>query len=517
MTNPGRFSVFLALFSLLAACGDGPPSPSPGAAVDAPSRLIRGNGADPGTLDPGFAEAYHAFNVIADLYEGLIATDAGGRLIPGVAERWEISGDGLTYTFYLRDGARWSNGDALIAGDFIRALDRVTAVDSAAPLGFLLESIDEYSQLNDRQLVIRLNRPTSYFLSILTMPVAMPIHSQSDSDAAHVPASISNGAYTLKAWEIGSRIELERNPYYWDAGNVAIDEVHYLPIVDEYAELNAYRAGQLHITNSIPDSSLEQLREDEPGQTHIGAVLGLYYLAFDLTEPPFDDLDVRRALSMAVDREQLVDLLGRGEQPAYGIVPPGTTGHRNPGYPWRTSDQAARLAEARALLAEAGYAPDRPLEFTYLYDAGGIHERVALAVGSMWEATLPVKLDFEKREWQYFLDARETRDEWQLMRFAWFGDYDDPDTFLQIFTTESGQNLPKVANAEFDRALAEANSMVSAAARSDALTRAEKLLLDDYPVAPLYFLVSKHLVQESIRGFESNVLDRHPSRFMSFR
>ena len=245
-------------------------------------------------------------------------------------------------------------------------------------------------------------------------------------------------------------------------------------------------------------------------------MLALYYLAFDLTEPPFDDVDVRRALSMAIDRETLAELLGRGEQPAYGIVPPGTTGQENPGYDWRALDHAERLEEARNLLAASGFKEGTPLRFTYLYDAGGIHEQVALAVGAMWESALAVEVDYEKREWQYFLNARDQRDEWQLMRFAWFGDYDDPDTFLQIFLSESPQNLPRLSNPDFDRALREANMLIDATGRSEALARAEDLLLAEYPVAPLYFLVSKHLVHPSIRGFEQNVLDRHPTRFMSF-
>jgi len=517
MSKFDRFWGALTLFLLVAACGEDPPSPSTGDAAETPSRLVRGNGGEPGTLDPGLAEDIHAFNIIADLYEGLVATDASGRIIAGVAKTWDISADGLTYTFQLRDDARWSNGDAVVATDFFRAFTRATEPGSIASLGFLLEPVEETARTGNRELVVRLKRPTSYFLSVLTMPVAMPIHSTMQHARDGQGEHVTNGAFRLKnsSKRIGV-IDLERNPFYWDADTVAIDEVRYLPIVDEYAELNQFRTGEIHITQSIPDSAVAQMRESAPQEIRINPMLALYYLAFDMTEPPFDNVNVRRALSIAIDRETLAELLGRGELPAYGVVPPGTTGQKNTGYGWRTQDQVERLKEARDLLAAAGYREGSPLRFTYLYDAGGIHERVALAVSAMWQSTLAVEVDYEKREWQYFLSARDQRDEWQLMRFAWFGDYDDPDTFLQIFSSESPQNLPRFANPEFDRALREANTLIDTTERSEALARAEELLLAEYPVAPLYFLVSKHLVHPSVRGFEQNVLDRHPTRFMSF-
>jgi ABC-type oligopeptide transport system substrate-binding subunit len=516
MSKFGRFWGVLVLFLLVVACGEDPPSLSPGNATEAPSRLVRGNGGEPGTLDPGLAEDIHAFNIIADLYEGLVATDANGRIIAGVAKTWDISADGLTYTFHLRDDARWSNGDDVVAKDFVRAFAQATDPGSIASLGFLLEPVEETAQTSERELVIRLKRPTSYFLSILTMPVAMPIHSTKQHARDGQGEHVTNGAFRRQksSKRIGV-VDLERNPFYWDAENVAIDEVRYLPVVDEYAELNQFRTGEIHITQSIPDSAVAQLRESAPQDVRVSPMLALYYLAFDMTEPPFDNVNVRRALSMAIDRETLAELLGRGELPAYSIVPPGTTGRENAGYGWRTQDQADRLAEARDLLAAAGYKEGTPLRFTYLYDAGGIHEKVALAVGAMWQSALAVEVDYEKREWQYFLQTRDQRDEWQLMRFSWFGDYDDPDTFLQIFSSESSQNLPRLVNPDFDRVLQVANTLIDATERFEALARAEELLLAEYPVAPLYFLVSKHLVHPSVRGFEQNVLDRHPTRFMS--
>lgn len=502
-----RFFAILALTASLVACGNS----GPGAGEN--PLLMRGNGGEPGSLDPQLAEDIHAFNIIADTHEGLLATDAAGELIPGVAEHWTRSDDGLRYTFRLRENARWSNGDAVTAADFVRAFDHVTGEGSVAPFGFLLQPVQAYEATGEHEFLVVLGKPTPYFLAVLTMPVAMPRHAVQDSSTG---APIGNGAYRVRAHaRTMAAIELERNPYYWASDSVSIDAVRYLPIVDESAEYNQYRAGEVHITHSIPDTAVLEMQRLRPGETRISPQLALYYLAFDLTETPFVDVRVRKALTMAIDRERLVGILGRGEAPAFSIVPPGTSGHKSVSYEWSQWTPAERLAEARALLADAGYGPNTPLEFTYLYDAGGVHEKIALAVGSMWQADLPVAVDYEKREWQYFLDARDRRDEWQLMRFSWFGDYNDPDTFLQIFTSESSQNLARLRDAEYDDKLSAANAISSPGARRAALAAAEERLLGLYPVAPLYFLVSKHLVDPSVTGFEDNVLDRHPTRFLS--
>ncbi len=527
---PRTLFLLPAFLALLAGCGDSVDSASQ-AASDSRSIIYRGNGGDPGSLDPALAEDVHAFNILTDLYEGLVAESATGQLVPGVAESWTISGDGLVYTFALRAEARWSNGDPVTSPDFVRSFRRVANPDTASAYGFLLEPILNFAKVqngsmsvdqlgvtavDDRILEIRLAQPAPHLLSVLAMPIAFPTHNSTVANRAFADpdAFVGNGAYSLIAYNIGGTTRLRRNAMYWDAGSVNVKEVVYLPIVDPGTELNMYRAGELDITNTIPPAHIRSLQQERPDELRIAPSLALYYLAFDLTEPPLDNAVLRQALTMAIDREQLVSLIGRGEQPAFGIVPHGVAGHVGSGFSWRALSNEERLERARTLYQEAGYSIDTPLAIRYTYDAGDIHEKVALAVSSMWRDILGVEVSLDKREWQYFLQTRDKRTEWQVMRFAWFGDYNHASTFTNIFRSGDPQNLSAYANPEYDRLLVRASAESDIASRAAYMTKAESLLLADHPVAPLYFFVSKHLVRPGIAGFENNVLDRHPSKYL---
>ncbi|MDH3275313.1 MAG: peptide ABC transporter substrate-binding protein [Gammaproteobacteria bacterium] len=515
----------LAFLALVVGC-DGSSDPS------STSIIYRGNGGDPGSLDPASAEDIHAFNILTDLYEGLVAESATGEIVPGVAESWTIGDDGMTYTFTLRPGARWSNGDRVTSLDFVNAFRRVANPDTASIYGFLLEPILHFTDVqngtlpadqlgvtavDERILEIRLVEPSPQILAVLAMPISFPAHYSTIARHAFSNPDffVGNGAYSLIEYNIGGRARLRRSPTYWDASSVAVDEIVYLPIVDPRTELNLYRTGEVDITNTIPSEHVRSLRENLPDQVRIAPSLALYYLAFDLTEPPLDNALLRQALTMAIDREQLVSLIGRGEQAAYGVVPHGVTGHVGSEFAWAALSDDERLRQARGLYRDAGYSDDSPLAIKYTYDAGDIHEKVALAVSSMWREFLGVEVTLDKREWQYFLQTRDKRAEWQIMRFAWFGDYNHASTFTNIFRSSDPQNLSAYANPEYDRLLAAASSDTELASHSAHMTRAESLLLADHPIAPLYFFVSKHLVRPGIAGFEKNALDRHPSKYLS--
>lgn len=534
MTSKTRMTLLLlAVLALQHGCdkGDDPAVPVSG------SVIVRGNGGDPGSLDPALAEDVHAFNILTDLYEGLVSESATGELVAAAADSWTVSEDQLTYSFTLREDARWSNGDPLTPQDFVRALRRVAAPATGSAYSFLLQPVRHFAEvqkgslpadqlavfaIDDRVLQIRLEEPTPQMLSVLAMPVAMPVHISADRAGVFSDASafVGNGAYLLASRAPGGPIRLRRNPGYWDAKSVAIEEVVYLPIVEPGTEFNMYRAGELDITNTVPLESIAALRETMPDALRIAPSLALYYLAFDVTEPPFNDAALREALSMAIDRERLVSLIGRGEQAAYGIVPPGVAGHLRSEFQWRNVSDGERIARAQALYQQAGYGEQAPLEVSYTYDTGDIHEKVALAVTGMWRdtlGTLGMNVTLEKKEWQYFLDTREHRAEWQIMRFAWFGDYNHASTFTNLFRSGDSQNLPGYANPDYDGLLASASATRDRQVRAELLSRAEATLLADHPVAPLYFYVSKHLVRPGIGGFESNVLDRHPSKYLFFQ
>ena len=484
--------------------------------------LHRGNGGQPGTLDPALAEDIHAFNILSDLYEGLIAEAANGDLVPGVAESWQLHDGGRTYRFTIRDNALWSNGEPVLAADFVRSFRRLASPEAVSGYAFLLEPILNFSAINagemspeklgvvavsEHLLEIRLASPAHHWLSVLAMPVASPAPRSADEN-------ISNGAYSLKERRAGGEIRLQKNPHYWAATTVEIDEVVYLPVVDPVAEYDMYRAGELDITNTIPSEAIQTVRAAFGGQVRIAPSLALYYLAFDVTEPPFDSTPLRQALTMAIDRERLVALIGRGEQAAYGVVPPGVAAYENATFDWQHLSQEKRIEHARELYSQAGYSPESPLAIRLVYDTGDIHERVALAVTAMWNEALGVETRLDKKEWKYFLDTREQRREWDVMRFAWFGDYNAANTFLDIFRSGDTQNLAGYQNARYDKLLSAAADQSDMSTVATFMHDAEAALLGDYPIAPLYFYVSKHLVKPHVLGFENSTMDRHPSRFL---
>lgn len=514
--------IYCSIFfiSLIAtACGgasDGPES------AERRTMLVRGNGAEVTTLDPALAEDIHSFNILIDMYEGLVVESATGEIIPGVAKSWQVSDDGLVYTFELRGDARWSNGDRVVAQDFVRAFRHVADPNTASFYASLFNAIVNFSEavagtmpsdsiavhsISDTKLEIRLSAPTLHFLELLALSTALPRH----ESGTHL---ISNGAYQIQGEDTIAAVELVKNPLYWDAASVYFETVRYLPIVDEMTEFNMYRAGQLDLTHNIPDAMVQNQIETNSAEVRIAPSLAFYYYAFDLSEPPFDNTPLRQALSMAVDRQAITILLGRGDAPAYGVVPPGVANYFGATYDWSMQPISVRLEVAKRLFGDAGYSDNNPLEITLLYDAGGIHEKVAVAISSMWKQHLGVETVLIKREWQYFLASRDQRGDWDIMRFSWFGDYNAPSTFLEIFSSSSPQNLSGYSSASYDAQLLAASNSQDLSSASALMRSAEEALIGDYPIIPIYFFVSKHMVDESIDGFDTNVVDRHASKFL---
>ena len=524
----------LTVAACLAACeSDSPAQRLPGG--ESATILKRGNGGDPGSLDPALAEDFHAFNVLLDLHEGLLTVSADGSIAPGVAESWTVSPDGREYRFRLRADARWSNGDRVVAQHFVHGFRHVVQGASRSPNAFLLAPVVNYRQIlngdrspeslgiraeGDDQVVIELEHPAAWFATILTMPVALPRLPRIHDDAASfsLPSRfVGNGPYRLDQWTPGGVIRLRRSDTFHAAKSVAFESVHHVPVTDPATELKLYRAGELDVTATIPPPEFSGLRRDRPDEMQIAPGLGLYYLAFDLSEPPFDDLNLRRALSMAVDREQLVGILGRGELVAYGLIPPGVKSHSPATPAWRDVDRATRERQARDAFAEAGYRDRPPPVIRLAYDAGDMHGKVALAVRSMWQDVLGVEVSLQQMEWKAFLDMRADRAAWQVMRFVWVGDYDDASTFTDLFVSGGPQNLPGYSNPRYDRLVAQAAARGDDPERRRLLATAERTLLEDHAIVPLYFMTNKHLVSRRISGFLPNALDRHPSRYIGQR
>lgn len=512
----------------------------------APSQLERGNGPEPSTLDAHRCQEVACGNVLRDLYEGLVTEDARGRLVPGMAERWSVSADGRSWTFVLRDNLRWSNGEPIDAGQVVASFRRAFAPATAAPFGELFDALDNaqavqagklpperlgVSAPDPRSVRFRLNRSAS-LPALLTLPIAFPVYlpavEQHGAQHTRPGQLVSNGAYRLAAWTPQANLLLEKNPRFHDAAAVAIERVRFQVTEDAAAELQRFAAGDLHITEVVPPQPLASLRARFGSQLRLSPYLGAFWLGLNVTRPPFrsdacatqhcDDraLALRRALSMAIDRDKLTRYVtGLGETPAYGIVPPGIAGYTPATTTWATRPQAQREAHARALYRHAGYSSDKPLVIELRYNTSTPHRRLALAVAAMWRQTLGVQVRLRNEEWKVFVQNRKQRTITQVFRGGWIGDLADARNFLAAFGSDGPLNWMGYDSAAYRERLAKADAAKSETARNAWLRAAEQRLLNDDAAIPLYFYSSKHLVSRRVRGFESNALDRHASRWLS--
>ncbi len=508
---------------VLAGCArHAQPHAAPGSAI-----LVRGGGPEPDSLDPQKARSFEAQTILRDLCEGLTTLDHDARVAPGAARSWSASGDGLTYRFELREEGRWSNGDRVTAADFVTALRRL--VDPATASGYA-QYIDVVANApdivagrkpvtdlgvaapDDSTVLITLSSPAPYLPTLLSHPSTCPVHRATLAKAAEGfarPGSmVSNGAFVLSEWVHGSHVLLARNQHYWNDAATRLDGVKYLLIADENAELARYRSGELQITYVVPRGQFDWIREHLADQLHLSPQLTTYFYGFNLERPPFrDDPKVRRALSMVIDREKLTQMVLRvGELPAYGWVPPGIEGYTSQSFDYHDLPMAARIAEAQRLYAQAGYSRDKPLLFELRYNSGEVHTKLALAIASMWKETLGAQARLTQVEFKSLLQDID-RGDVEMFRSSWVGDYNDAYTFLQYLKSDFGVNLPHYKSARYDSLLAGAALQHDALARSALLEEAERVMLADHPLIPLYFYVNKHLVKPQVTGWYDNVMN----------
>ena len=512
-----QISLLLLALSVLSACG------GPADSGTATSVLNRGIVVDPETLDAHKARTNQAADVLRDIGEGLVSYSATGELVAGVAENWTASDDGLTYTFNLRANAKWSNGDPVIADHFVFAFKRLSDPKTAALYAQFLGDISTLEAPDDQTLVIRLTRPTAYLLSLLTHPATFPMHPGSiaeHGDSFARPGKLlSNGAYILSEWVPGSILTLKRNPYYWNDAATSIDEVRHHVITQDATELARYRAGEIDVTGTIPPDGFKQLKEEFGDQLHVAPKLGLYYYGFNLSNPVFKDSpELRQALSMAIDRELLVEkVTGRGESPAYSWVPPGVDNYSSPAFSYAELTQQERNQIARRLYEEAGYGEENPLRFELRYNTSDSQRRVALAIQSMWQDALGAEATLVNEEFQVLLANIQEKEITDLFFLSWIGDYNDAHTFLSVLESASSANSPGYVSEEYDSLLQRAGEQTDLDRRRLYLEEAERAMLADHPAIPIYFYVTKHLVSPRVGGWGDNVLDYHYSQHLSLK
>lgn len=498
--------------------------------------LHKGNGAEAQTLDPTHSSIIAEQFILKDLFEGLTVFDATGKITPGTAESWSISPDGLVYTFKLRPNAKWSNGDPVTAGDFVFSFRRLEDPKEAAGYANLLYPIKNAEAVNggkagvdtlgvravdDRTFEITLERPTPYLLQLLAHQCTLPVHPASvtklKAEFAKPGNLISNGAYSLTENVPNDHVTLVKNSHYWDAANVRIDKVISYPIDDQATSQRRFLAGELDMNFEFAADQLKFLKEKLGDQVHASPNLSNEYYAFDTRTPPFDDARVRRALSMAVDRDFLAEKIFSGTRVgSYSFVPSGLPGYAPAKPDFADLPQLDREDAAKDLLKQAGFGEGgKPLKLTIRFGTNDNNRRIATAVADMWKA-LGVEvslLNSDSKSHYAFLREGGT---FEVARAAWVADYADPENFLALPTTANKSfNYSHYANSDYDALVAKSYTEADPAKRLKIMEEAEALLARDQPVAPLLSNTDLWLVSSKVKGWQDNAANEHLTRFLS--
>jgi oligopeptide transport system substrate-binding protein len=511
---------------------------SEGMSVGSPhATLRRGLLGEPRTLDPQLADDNYSFQVIRDLYEGLTDEDRSGRIVPGVAISWTVDSTRTVYTFQLRSNARWSDGTHIIAEDFVQGLRRAVDPQTASGSAEMLINIKGASEiiagrkkvselgviaLGESKVQIKLEHPAPFILEILSQPSASPFHAKLSSTASGNSPNganpVTNGAYTLVAHVPESYIELEKNPNYWDAEHVAIDRVKYMNVESVATELREYLAGQLDLTFTIPAADLQRISQQYPKEVQNQPFLGTLYLALNLsTDPIKNNKDLRQALSMAVDRETISEKVMMGVTPAYALVANGIPGYAPASYAWSSWSREKQLGTARNLYEKAGYSKKKPLHLKLYFNQDEGIRRLMIAIAGSWKQNLGVDSELIADEFRVFLTGRKDKNRWDVARLGWTADYDDPSSFLGVFSDESRENDPGYASDAFSLLMKRAENEAQDNRRMQYLRNAEQVLLDDYPIIPIYFYRARRLVKPYLGGAQLTPMNRSYSKHLFWR
>jgi len=492
------------------------------------------NGADPTSLDPHKVSGDWENRIVGDIFEGLVTEDVNAEPIPAQAASWTISDDGTVYTFNLRDDIQWTDGTPVTAADFEYAFQRLMNPESAANYAYLQYTIKNAEAINDGSIAdltelgvkaldastleITLENPTPYFIGALTHYTAFPVPKHlveaKGDDWVKIGNIVTNGPYTPTEWLPGSHVTTVKNDKYYDAENVSIDGVKFFVLEDESAALKRYRAGEFDILTDFPTDQYEWMLENLPDQARAAPFAGLYYYAVNNSEPPFDNANVRKAFSMAINREVIgPQVLGTGELPAYSWVPPGMANYAEPyTVDWKDLPYGEKVAMAKQLLADEGYGADNPLKVQLRYNTNENHKRIAVAIAAMWKP-LGVEVELYNTETKvHYAELQEGV--LQVARAGWLADYNDADNLLNLLKSGIDYNYGRYSNAEFDRLLTEANQTTDSAARAEMLHAAEKIAMDESAAFPIYYYMSRNVVSPKVSGFVDNAFDIHRTRWL---
>ncbi|MBL5902789.1 ABC transporter substrate-binding protein [Serratia fonticola] len=485
-------------------------------------RMVINNGSEVASLDPHKVEGTPESNIILNLLEGLVSTDANGHLAPAVAESWENT-DYQTWTFHLRPGAVWSDGSPVTAQDFVYSWQRLADPKTGSPYASYLqygriENIDAIlagkkppeslgvSAIDDKTLKVTLSEPVPYFVSMLSHTSMKPVKQsvvEKFGDKWTLPQNyVGNGAYRLSEWVVNERIVLERSPSYWNNSKTVIEQATFLPLSSEVSDINRYRSGEIDITNSaIPPNLYAKMKREIPEQLHVNPYLCTFYYEINNQRAPFTDERVRAAVKLTLDRDIIANkIMGQGQIPAYSFTPTFTEGGNFSQPEWAGWTQEKRNEEAKKLLAQAGFTAEKPLKFTLLYNTSDQNKQQAIAAASMWKKNLGAQVTLQNQEWKTSLQSRH-EGQFDVARATWCGDYNEPSAFLNMLLSNSSNNTFFYKSPAFDALMARTLQAPDAAARGAIYQQAETLLDKDSALVPVYYRVSARLVKPTVGGF----------------
>ena len=497
-----------------------------------------GNGSEPQGLDPHIVTGVPEHHILISLCEGLTIpnpnpNDMNGYMA-GTAESWSISDDGKEYVFNINKNAKWSNGESVTADDFVWSWKRIltASLGSQYPdMLYYLEGayeyhnglIDDFDQvgvksIDEHTLQVNLKNPTPFFLGLLSHYSTWPVHKETvlkfgdiddrNGEWTRPGNFVCNGPFQLKTWELNNKIVVEKNPHYYDASIVQLNEIHYYPVSNVMTEDRMFRAGQLHLTSTLPSQKCPIYIEENPN-LRIDPYMGTYFYRINTENEVLKDVKVRKALAYSIDRQLLVDKVTKcGQIPAYSFTPPGTNGYQP------TTEIPFDPVLAKSLLDEAGFSEENPFpKLEILFNTNEDHRKLALAIQQMWQINLGIEVELVNQDWKVYLN-REMIGDFQISRAGWIGDYEDPNTFLDLMRPNRGNNKTGWENMEYDALVQKANTINNQAERYELLYKAEEILIENMPVIPLYTYVRAYQLSPDVKGFNPHILDHHHPKFI---
>jgi oligopeptide transport system substrate-binding protein len=495
----------------------------------------RGSAAELETVDPHKTSTVYEAHVMRDLFEGLVMQDNKAALIPGVAESWTVSDDGKTYTFKLRANAMWSDGSPVTAEDFVYSFRRLEDPATAAEYASMLYPIVNAEEVNTGKakpedmgvkaidattLEVTLKAPTPYFLEMLTHQATYPVSKASiEKDGADwiKPGKlVSNGAFTLAEWVPNDHMKLVKNPKFHDAANVKIDVVNFIPTEDRSSAMKRFEAGELDSYDDLPTEQLTDLKAKFGDQIRIAPYLGTYYYAIKTDKAPWDNVELRNAVSMAIDRDFLAEKVWSNSMfPGYSMVPPGIEGYTSAMASFADKSQIDREEDAVKILEKLGYGPDKPLKMEIRYNTSENHKNTAVAIQEQLKP-LGIEVTLLNTDTKTHYGHLEQKGDYDVARAGWIADYQDPETFLGISRKASGNNYSNYDSPKYEEAMDKAAAAGgNPQERLKLLSEAERILIDEVGNIPLLYYSFHNIVSPKLAGFDDNVMDVHPSRFIS--